>query len=279
MSWRPPSLASFPTHPPLPGNPRAIPGSTDSRPSLRTDSRRKQRTFPQSSGWRKGWSETSLVNSRPPPAQGAPPPSRQLPWGAQTRGAALRLHPNQLIPSSQQPHTTRGDQNRDSSPAGPVLTPHLAWGHRTDQPFALETWRGWNWARLGAGREGGRKKEGGGRVPSPGSQSPDGLHPVLAPQPPGTWEQEALCGWQGPAQVAGVGLTEDLVPLPGRFQTGQRRLWRVERTRAVSRGTRTATSRRGCPHCLSTAVWSRSKLCQAGRVGRGRHSCLPRPGH
>lgn len=71
-------------------------------------------------------------------------------------------------------------------------------------------------------------------MPRPGSQSPDGLHPVLASQSPGTWEQEALCGRQGPAQVAGVGLTEDLVPPPGRFQTGQRRLRRAVRTSGVS---------------------------------------------
>lgn len=49
-------------------------------------------------------------------------------------------------------------------------------------------------------------------MPRPGSQSPDGLRPALAPQPQGIWEQEAFCGWQGLAQVTGVGPTEGLVP-------------------------------------------------------------------
>lgn len=111
----------------------------------------------------------------------------------------------------------------------------------------------------------GGKEEGAGRVPRPGSQSPDGLHPVLAPQPRGTWEQEAHCGRQGLAGGGGW---------PGRFQTAEAAL-ESSPDKWGEPGTRTAASGRGChPVCPPPLCGAPSK---AGRAAgwAGRAQCLP----
>lgn len=100
----------------------------------------------------------------------------------------------------------------------------------------MDTWKGWSWAKV-RGREEEGRREG-----APSSRQPETKSPPPSPGPTTSGD----LGTGGPLWAPRPGPggkdrpDEDLVPLPVRLQTGQRRLWRVQRVGEVSRVTMAA---------------------------------------
>lgn len=198
-------------------------------------------------------SKTSLVSSRtascyrcPPTALPGPPPCPQhpTPKGPPSAsqlsthyvpGTGPRARRNQLIYSSQESCkakfvfiTIMHTGKRIVALLHLVLSPPPTWPGVTlpGQPLALETGRQWSWARHG-GREKG-KKGGEGSVPRARQPEPRSPPPSPGPPAPGDLGTGGPLWAAGPAQVAGVGLTQDWVPPTWQIPDGQRRLWRAE---------------------------------------------------
>ena len=75
--------------------------------------------------------------------------------------------------------------------------PSLAWGHLARSAISLGNLETEGPGPGMEGREGVGRRKGGENVPQARRSEPRLLCPVLAPQPPGTWKQEAFCGQQG----------------------------------------------------------------------------------
>lgn len=129
----------------------------------------------------------------------------------------------------------------------------------------MELGQGWG--------EGERREEEGRREGAPSQATRDQISSTQSrPHHPwGPGNRRPFVGTRARPRVAGIGLTEDLVPLPGRLQTGQRRLWRVQRATGVSRVTMAASFQaRGPPPPVHVRVELSQRCAGAGRVGGGR---------